>query len=96
MTKQDLIDRAASATFDSLRTAVDQMEIGCGSGSLGDRLDDVLDRARVNADDTCYVEKSAPVEEYGRIALDSIACILSERDTDRDVIAWFAAQGVRY
>ena len=84
-------------TFDDLRAAVDQMEIGRGRGSLGDRLDDVLDRARINTEHSvAFALQAVPAEEYGRIALDSIACILSERDTDRDVIAWFTSRGVRY
>jgi hypothetical protein len=64
-------------------------------GSLADRVDDVLDRARINADDTCYVEKSVPEGEYDSIALASVECVLSERDTDADVIAWFASHGVK-
>ena len=82
-------------TFDDLRAAVDQMEIG--RGSLGDRLDAVMDKARINAaHSVAFALQAVPPDEYGRIALDSIACILSERDTDRDVIAWFTSRGVRY
>jgi len=82
-------------TFEQLRNAA--AAIGPFiHGSLADRVDDVLDRARINADDTCYIEKTLPVAEYDQVALDSVACILSERETDEDVRAWFETQGVKW
>jgi hypothetical protein len=83
-----------SPTFVQLRKMVDDM--GVVHGELSDRLDDILDRARINADDTCYLEKTRSVEDYDRVALDTISDILSQSETDADVCRWFIAQGVEF
>lgn len=63
---------------------------------LGDRVDQVLDCARINADDTCCVEKSLPMAEYDAVALETVCGILSSRDADDEVRGWFKAQGVQW
>lgn len=80
-------------TFAALQNTVAKMEIE--RGNLADRLDDVLDRARGNADDTVYLEKTVPVTEYDAIGLATVGEILSY-STDQEVCAWFAAQGVTW
>lgn len=84
-----------SITFRSLEVLVSKMDLTVGRLSLADRLDDILDRARVNADDTCYTEKTVPVTQYDRAALDTVASILSYTN-DPEVCAWFAAQGMEW
>jgi hypothetical protein len=79
-------------TFHALRQEVDQMEIV--DGNLAARLDYILDSARIDADDTCYVQNTAPVEAYDRVALDSVAEILRHSD-DAEAREWFAARGVK-
>lgn len=49
--------------------------------------------AEQNAMDTVYVDKSAPVEDYDRIALASLECLLSDC-SDAAIIKWFAKNGV--
>ena len=85
-------------TFEALRTAcTDAMARKprgyCAPGTLLDLVDDVLDRARINADDSMS-EGHSP-SDWDRIALESVACALSERDTPAKVAAWFAGRGVR-
>ena len=94
-------ERELSVTFAGLRDAVDRMDHGTVeqnvfATTLATRLDDVLDRARINADDTVYVEKAAVAAEWDRIALDTVSDILSQSGTDGDIVEWFLAQGVRF
>lgn len=56
--------------------------------TLGSRVDYLLDSARINADDTVYLEKAAPVNEWERIALDSLRFLLSD-SKDTKAQAWF-------
>jgi hypothetical protein len=64
-------------------------------GNLAARLDYILESARIDADDTRYVEKVAPVEDYDRIVLASVAEILRHSD-DAEARQWFAAHGVKW
>lgn len=80
-------------TFKQLQDTASKMEIV--HGNLADRLDDVLDRARINADDTCHVEKTQPVDQYDYIALNTVSEILSYLD-DKEVCDWFAANNVTW
>jgi hypothetical protein len=80
-------------TFKSLQNTVSRMEVR--RGNLADRLDAVLDSARVNADDTCHVEKAQPVATYDAVALASLESILSY-EKDSEVCDWFEAQGVTW
>lgn len=82
-----------TTTFATLRTLVDKMEIQ--KGNLADRLDDVLDRARWNADDTVYTEKTVPASDWDSIALATVSEILAY-GSDAEVSAWCAAQGVEW
>jgi hypothetical protein len=80
-------------TFHALRHEVDQMEIL--ESNLVARLDHILESARIDADETCHVEKAAPVEDYDRVALDSVVEILGHSD-DAEAREWFAAHGVKW
>ena len=72
---------------------------------LGRGVDNVLDRARINADDTIHVEKSAPESQYDSIAMDTIeSCLACDEDalrgdywnaTPNQIRAWFRRHGVR-
>ena len=61
-------------------------------GKLADRVDNVLDLARINADDTIYVENVRPVIEYDQTALNTLAMILSH-SRDEQVQGWFRLVG---
>jgi hypothetical protein len=63
---------------------------------LGGEVDYILDSARVNADDTCYVEKSAPAADYDRIAVDTLRDILSASETNKTAAAWFKRVGFQW
>jgi hypothetical protein len=62
---------------------------------LGYALNAVHDSARVNADDTIYVEKSAPQEDWGKIAISSLENLLSFC-SDKAVCDWYEAHGIRW
>lgn len=76
-------------TFQELRTAADKMD--CLHG-IGSRVDNILDQARINADDTVYAEKARPSSEYDRIAADTVAELLSY-SSDAEAQAWFRGVG---
>lgn len=80
-------------TFASLQDQVSKMEIK--QGNLADRLDNVLDIARGNADDTCYLEKTVEVAKYDSIAMATVSELLSY-SKDEEVCKWFANQGVTW
>jgi hypothetical protein len=82
-----------TVTFAKLRDEISYMDII--KGNLEDRVDDVLDKARVNADDTVYVDKSAPASEWDSIALGSISDVLAYHK-DPEVIKWFSDRGVTF
>jgi hypothetical protein len=73
---------------------------------MGHAVDDVLDRARINADDTIYVEKSRPETDYDEIAYGSIAGFLCGSDDElrgdywktspNQIRAWFKRHGYRW
>lgn len=85
-----------------LRAAADKM----ARGDMFQAVDDILDRARINADDTVFAEKSVPEDQYDAIALASVEGILCGRDSDlvtsysksrpAAVRKWFERRGVRY
>lgn len=64
---------------------------------LADRVSAVLDSARVNADDTVYLEKAAPEADYNVIAIESIRSLLSDREysNDKRLVTWFAQRGIQ-
>jgi hypothetical protein len=64
---------------------------------LADEVSNMVDAARINADDTCYVEKSMPVEEYDAVALTSLeqGCCYAEAN-QLAAVAWFTANGVKF
>lgn len=63
---------------------------------IADQIDEVLDSARINANDTIYIEKAAPESEWNLIFKGTIESILAFGDYSAEVKAWFAAQGIRY
>ena len=76
------------ATYDSLRKAADKMK----RTRVYDGVDHVLDSARINADDTVYLEKNYC--DWNEMAINSVESILSYHN-DKAVIAWFVRRGVR-
>lgn len=80
-------------TFKQVQDKASKLEII--KGNLADRIDDVLDRARINAEDTVYIEKAQDVTKYDHVALDTVSEILSYLD-DEEVCDWFAANNVTW
>jgi hypothetical protein len=66
-------------------------------GPLAREVDYMIDASRVNADDTCCVEKSRPMEDYDAVALESLeqACCYAEPH-QMDAVAWFVAHGLKF
>lgn len=63
---------------------------------LGRKVRKIIDSANGNAYDTIYVEKAQPHEQYEYIALGSLSDLLSDRDADKKVQAWFRSIGFKY
>lgn len=83
-------------TFRALQDKVyKKMTSGALLGSVIDRVDGLLDRARINADDTVYLEKACPAEEWERIAMGTLQDILSYSE-DGQAKYWFKRQGVSF
>lgn len=80
-------------TFASIQSTA--AKLGTRRATLGARIDDILDNARINADDTVYVEKAAPVADWDRIALASLQSLLSYCG-DSKAVAWFRRNGVEF
>lgn len=57
-------------------------------------VDYLLGSGVCNADYTVYDEKTAPESDWERIAIGSIASLLSEGGYNRHVVGWFARRGV--
>lgn len=81
-------------------------EAGLETQGLLGLVGDILDRARINADDTVYVEKSAEPDQWDQIAMGTLEMILTYSDADllngyENVSAdeardWFASRGVKF
>lgn len=80
-------------TFDEIKAKAAKLGT---TTKLGGEVDHILDSARVNADDTCHVEKSAPVEDYDCIAVGTLRDILSSSETDKAAAAWFKRVGFQW
>lgn len=80
-------------TFAELETKVSRMPLY--AGTLGSRIDSILDLARCNAEDTVFVEKARDASEYDAIALGSVESILCY-SSDKPVMRWFARNGVKW
>jgi len=80
-----------NVTFTQLQALAAQLG-DIRAGNLADRVDDVLDNARINADDTL---RANPAENHSAIALATVGCLLS-CSNDNEVCAWFQAQGITY
>jgi hypothetical protein len=78
-------------SYETLRKSVDAL--GVVHGTLSDRLDDMLDNARINADDTVYHERAAT--DWNAIATASLESICADTH-DHEAAAWFAAHGLRF
>lgn len=74
-------------------TKLADAELDCLRG-LGKRVDEVLDSARINADDTKYLEKNED-QSWEYIAMSTIEEILSF-SSDKEVQDWFIGHGVRF
>lgn len=94
-------------SFEVIKGKAAQLVDGKGRlTDLGHGVDNVLDRARINAEQTVYVEKSAPESDFGQIAMSTIElCLACDEEELRgeywnaspdEIRAWFKAQGVRY
>lgn len=59
--------------------------------SFNRQVQAIIDDARVNADDTIYLEKAQPESAYNDIAIDTIRFILSSIE-DKRIINYFAKQ----
>lgn len=83
-------------TFDEIRTAAAKF-YSANPGPLAREIDYMVDAARVNADDTCCVEKTRPMEDYDAVAIESLeqACCYAEAH-QVEAVAWFVAQGLRF
>jgi hypothetical protein len=64
-------------------------------GSLGDRIDEMVDSARVNADDTVYLEKAAAESDYDMVAISTLELILSDSN-DEEAKTWFKSIGFNW
>lgn len=80
-------------TFEQIKAKAKKLDMRKHDG-LGHRVDEVLDSARVNADDTVYLEKEADASEWDSIAVGTLSSILAD-SKDKAVIRWFERQGVR-
>lgn len=78
-------------TFERLVRKADRLDTR--HGSFGARILDVLDNARINADDTVYLEKSTL--DWNAVAIASLETILSYSE-DKRVNAWFHRNGVTW
>lgn len=57
-------------------------------------VEQLIDSAYTNANDTIYVEKAAHSKEWDRIFTGSLGGLLTERGVDPRTIAWFAKRGI--
>lgn len=72
-------------TYRNLTTAPETID----DPKLKDRLDDIIDSARVNADDTVDVEKEAKPNEWDSIFKGTVESILSSGETNHRVHEFF-------
>lgn len=82
----------ARQTIQNLLHAFDAIPFG----RLRDEVNYMLDMARVNADDTCYVEKSRPAEDHETVMMDTLEFACTTSDAYGPAVAWFEANGVKF
>ena len=75
--------------------ALDNVEKHRGYEGLANRVGYLVDAARVNADDTVYLEKTVDEDQFDKIAVASLEGLLCSC-TDEEVCAWFRKQGFRW
>lgn len=79
-----------TSLYDNLQSQIDALGYG---NALGRRLDNILDEARANADETVYVEKTT--SEWHTVLIASLESLLCYCD-DKELSAWFASRGVTF
>lgn len=81
----------AGSLFDTLVRDCRKMK----PGVLAREIDYVIDAGRVNADESNLIRDC---DEWHRIAIESIAIALSEREyqSNKRLLAWFARRGVSF
>lgn len=57
-------------------------------------INSLIDSGRINANDTVFLEKAAPVEEWETIFKGSIGTLLASGSYNHRVVAWFAKRGI--
>lgn len=92
-------------TFSQLRADCDKM-IRTRMSDMAHAVDDILDRARINASDTLTENTNIDPADWDKLALASVESILCERDHNlvseyskskpATVRKWFERRGVRY
>lgn len=76
-------------TYQDLTRAAAARNVSC------DEVDQLIDAARVNADDTIFVEHSMSENDWEWCFMESLCQALSYSN-DTAAAAWFKAQGVRW
>ena len=77
------------ATYTSLCKDAEKIK----SRKLYNAVDHILDSARINADDTVYLEKNDG--DWHEMALNTVESSLAYCN-DKAVVAWFVRRGVRF
>jgi hypothetical protein len=80
-------------TYDNLRKAAAALGSPLVAGSPAEEVDALIDSARVNADDTVYVEHAAPESAWDAIFAGSLASLLAY-GTSAAAKDFFRANGV--
>lgn len=84
------VSGAQRPTFRSLMDSVHSIE----DRKVRDEVDEALDSARINADDTIHQEKAAPESEWENLAHGSLQSHLSFASISPAAVEWFKKQGV--
>lgn len=85
-----------SPTYITLVRACDS-ELGVPSHrALHTEVSDALDSARVNANDTIYIEKAQPETEWESLFTGSLVSSLSFSTPSPAAVEWFAKHGVTF
>lgn len=84
-----------TTTFRTLNAAAAALGSPLVVGSLAEEVIDLIDGARVNADDTIYVDKAAPKSKWNAIFAGSLSSLLCERISPA-AADFFRANGVRW
>ena len=80
-----------SKTYNNLTAALDTVD----DPKLKDRLDEIIDSARINADDTVDIERAAKPNEWDAIFKGTVESILSSGETNRRVHEFFKTHSTK-